>query len=62
MRDKTHSEQIERWAKYVRENPNWKKELKKILDAQLIIARRVYANLENSEEGREKIIRLRKIK
>ena len=25
MRDKSHEEQIERWAKFVRENPNeWK--------------------------------------
>ena len=61
MRNKTHNEQIERWAKYVRKNPKWKKELKQFLDAQLIIARRVYDNLKNSEEGRRKIMRLRRL-
>jgi len=61
MRDKTHDNQVERWARYVRKNPNWKKELKKFLDAQLIMAKRVYANLENSEQGRKKIIRLKRL-
>jgi len=61
MRNKTHDEQIERWARYVRDNPNWKKELKDFLDAQLIMARRVYAELEKTEEGRKKIKLLRRI-
>lgn len=61
MRDKTHNMQVEKWARYVRENPNWKKELKKFLDAQLIMAKRVYAILESSEEGRKKIIRLKRL-
>jgi len=61
MRNKTHEEQIERWAKYVKENPNWKKELKNFLDAQLIMARRVYAELEKTEQGRKKINLLRRV-
>ena len=27
-RDKTHIEQVVRWANYVKNNPGWKKELK----------------------------------
>ncbi|HLD55517.1 MAG TPA: hypothetical protein VJB35_04625 [Candidatus Nanoarchaeia archaeon] len=61
MRDKSHLDQIERWALFVRENPNWKKELKKFLDAQLIMARRVYLELEKTEEGRKKIRLLKKL-
>lgn len=53
MRDKTHLEQIERWAKYVKENPDtWKAKLKPFLDAQIIIARRFYKNLEE-KQGKE---------
>ena len=34
MRDKTHNEQIERWAIYVKENPNeWKKKVKPFIDS-----------------------------
>jgi len=61
MRDKTHQEQIERWAKYVRENPKtWKIKIKPFIDAQIIIARRFYKKLAETEEGREKIELLRK--
>ena len=63
MRDKTHNEQIERWAKYVKNNPKeWKKKLKPFLDAQIIAARRFYSKLAETEEGRKKIELLRSIK
>ncbi len=62
MRDKTHIDQVERWAKYVRTNPNWKKELKKFLDAQLIMSRRFYSKLEQTPEGREKIKKLKALR
>jgi len=55
VRDKTHSEQIKRWAIFVRENPNWKSKLKPFLDSQIIIARRVYYKLLKTKKGREKI-------
>ena len=61
MRDKSHDEQIERWAEYVKNNKNWKIKHKEFLDAQIIIARRVYKKLEKSEEGKKKIIELRQI-
>lgn len=54
-RDKSHQEQIERWAKYVKENQDWKKKLKPFLDGQIIIARRAYKNLSKTEEGKRKI-------
>ncbi|MFA5992242.1 MAG: hypothetical protein WC796_00880 [Candidatus Pacearchaeota archaeon] len=55
-----HQEQIERWANYVRENPDkWKKELKPFIDAQIIMARRAYAKLAETEEGRKKIVLLK---
>ena len=60
-RDKTHEEQIERWAEYVRAHPlEWKKKLKPFLDAQIIISRRFYKKLAETEEGRKKIKMLRK--
>jgi len=63
MRDKTHDEQIERWAKYVRENPDkWKSKIKPFLDSQILMSRRFYKKLSETKEGREKIKLLRKIK
>lgn len=56
MRDKSHDEQIERWAKYVREHPNdWKKYINAFLDAQIIKANNFYKQLAKTEEGKEKI-------
>jgi len=63
MRDKTHLDQVERWAKYVKENPDkWKSKVKPFLDSQIITSRRFYKNLAQTEEGRKKIIELRKLK
>jgi hypothetical protein len=61
-RDKSHSEQIERWAKYVLENPNWKEKLKPFLDGQIIMARRAHKKLGETEEGRIKLNKLRELK
>jgi len=61
-RDKSHDEQIERWANYVRENPGeWKKHLKPFLDAQIVMARRFYKKLAESDGGMEKIEMLKRI-
>jgi hypothetical protein len=62
MRDKTHSEQVERWANYVKNNPDWKKKLKPFLDSQIIISRRIYKKLSETEEGKEKIKMIRNLK
>ncbi|OIO40971.1 hypothetical protein COU56_02010 [Candidatus Pacearchaeota archaeon CG10_big_fil_rev_8_21_14_0_10_31_9] len=53
---KEHKEQIERWANYVRDNPQeWKAKLKPFIDGQIIMARRFYNKLAETSEGREKI-------
>ncbi len=60
MRDKSHKEQIERWAKYVKENPDkWKSKLKPFLDAQIIISRRFFKKLSETSEGRIKLKRIK---
>ncbi len=61
-RDKSHQEQIERWAKYVKENPDWKKKLKPFLDGQIIMAQRAYKTLSETEEGKRKINLIRENK
>jgi len=60
-RDISHQEQIERWANFVRDNPEWKKQFKKFSDAQIIIARRVYDKLNQTQEGRAKIKILKRL-
>ena len=56
MREKSHEDQIERWAKYVKENPDkWKAQLKPFLDSQIIMARRFYKKLAKTTEGKLKI-------
>ncbi len=61
MRDKTHMEQVERWARFVRDNPRkiWKAEQMKIIDSQLTIANRFYSRLEKMPGGKDKIRKLR---
>lgn len=62
MRDKTHIDELERWARYVKENPDkWKSKIKPFLDSQIIMSRRFYKNLAKTNQGIEKIKRLRNI-
>lgn len=59
MRDKTHSEQIERWAVKCRDNMNeCKKEVNAFIDAQIEKANKFYENLPN--EKLDEIKKLRK--
>jgi len=62
MRDKSHEEQIKRWAEYVKNNPNWKLKFRPFLDSQIIIARKIYKKLSMTPRGKEKIKLLRNIK
>ena len=55
LRDKSHQEQIERWARYVRDNSNWKEKLKPFLDGQIIMARRAYKTLSETKDGKRRI-------
>jgi len=54
MRDKTHNEQIERWAEYVRETPRavWKPKFNEFIDAQFDMADKFRAKLKMSARGR----------
>ena len=61
-RDKSHMEQVERWAEFVRDNPisKWKPAINDLIDSQYEIAQRFYKNLEKTEKGREIFERLKK--
>lgn len=60
--DKSHAEQIKRWAVFCRDNPNeFRKYLNPFLDAQILIARAFYNRL--IKRGDKKIVeRLRATK
>ena len=61
MMDKTHQDQIERWAIEVRKNHDWKKELKSFLDAQIINAIIKYKKILTLPNGEEKLKRIRNL-
>jgi hypothetical protein len=60
MRDKTHLEQIKRWAEYVKDNSDWKKKHTEFINAQFEISSRFYKKLAETPEGREKVKELKK--
>ena len=63
MRDKTHLEHIEKWGKFVRDNPNkWKKDHGEFIDAQIKKSWDFYDRLKKTPNGLEKIKKLRAIK
>ncbi len=64
MRDKSHSEQVTRWAEYVKKHPRsvWIKEVKSLIDSQIIMANKFYERLAETERGIEKIRKLRERK
>ena len=61
MRNKTHKDQIERWAIEVKQNPNWKRELKPFLDAQIINAIKKYKKILELKNGENKLKRIRNL-
>ena len=63
MRDKTHIDELERWARYVYDNPDkWKQKIKPFLDSQIKISQRAYKKILQMPNGNEKILRIRKVK
>ena len=60
-RDKSHVDHVEKWAKYVRDHPRseWIKEVKPLVDSQIIMANRFYERLSKEKGGMEKISRIR---
>jgi hypothetical protein len=52
-----HDEFVERWANFVKNNPDkWKKIHSQFIDAQFIMAERFYKNLAKTKDGKKKII------
>lgn len=63
MRDRTHKEHIERWAAFVRSHPRsvWIKQVKPLVDSQIIMAERFYQRLAKTKGGKEKIRKLKRL-
>ena len=58
-----HNDFIERWAKFMKENPDkWKKIHTEFIDAQFEKANNVIKELSKTKQGREKIIKVYNIK
>lgn len=59
----THEDQIERWVKFMKENPTkWKKIHTQFINSLFLNQRRVYKELSKTKEGRKKLIELYGIK
>ena len=62
-RNKTHEDQVVRWAKYFKSNPEKaRKELNLFINAQINMANDFYKRLSLTPLGKEKISELRKLK
>ena len=63
MRDKTHMEQVEAWAHFVKNNDRsvWIKQIKPFIDSQVIKANQFYADLSKTEKGMKKVKQLRNL-
>ena len=61
-RDKSHMEQVQRWAEFVKSNTRdkWKPAINDLINSQYEIAQRFYKNLEKTEKGRGILKRLKK--
>jgi len=62
MRDKTHMEQVERWALYVKSHPDWKKKHTRFIDSLYEKAGSFIHALAKQKNGKDKIIKLYGIK
>ena len=62
MRDKSHMEEVERWANFVRvhSRSEWKKRQNIFINSQYDKVKSFYDRLEKTEEGREILERLKK--
>ena len=62
MRDKTHQEVIERWAEFVKSNPEWKKHQTEFINAQYCKFFRFIKELSKTKAGQKKLIEIYNIK
>ena len=58
----SHQEQIERWAMFVRNNPEWKEIHNEFINALFENNERFIKNLLKEPKGKEKIIEIYNIK
>ena len=59
-RDKSHEDQIERWARFCLENPGkWKEIHTEFINAQFEMAENFYRRLAEDEEGKKILRRLK---
>ena len=64
MIDKSHAEQVERWANYINLTPQdvWREDLNKFINAQFEIAEKFYKKLGKTDEGRLILSRIKQAK
>jgi len=63
MKDRTHDEQVERWANFVKAYPKeWKREHTQFINSQIEMANSFYERLSKMPGGMEKIRQLRNLK
>lgn len=59
----SHLEQVERWARFIRNNPaKWKKAHTKFINALFKMHKDFYKRLAKTPEGNEKIAKLLKLR
>ena len=62
-RDKSHDEQIVRWAMFIRENPDkWREQHTAFLNSMIISANEKYEKLKKMPNGEKIIVELRKLR
>lgn len=62
-RDRMHENFIDRWARFVKENPkSWQSTHTKFINAQIDIHKNFLKRLKSTKNGRKKIIELYNIK
>jgi hypothetical protein len=62
-RDKSHEEQLIRWAKFIRENPEkWQEEHTLFINSQIELAEEFYQRLAKTEDGRRILLKLKENK
>jgi hypothetical protein len=62
MKDKTHSEQLERWARHCKKNmKDCQRELTPFLNSQIESANAFYRRLARTPGGKEKIRKIKRL-
>lgn len=63
MIDKSHDEQVIRWARFCKNHPEeFRKHLNPFLNSQIVMARKFYKRLLKKPNGKEIVIKLRSVR